>query len=320
MRGDVLRRPRVRASQRQQPRARLRRPRPGSRRPGDVVEAELVDGRGCRDRRGDRRRRAADDDPAENVAGIAARRSSRARRPRPRGSTGAPGVRLCVHKQMPLASGLGSSAASSVAGAMAVNELFGRPLSRRELLPHALEGERAASGAAHADNAAPEPARRHRAHPRLRSARRHRPSRAAGAVDHGRAPALPRRTADARALVTAVASGSQTVANLGNLGAMVTASTGTTSSCSAGPSRTGSSNRCGRPYSRVRGGEASGAPGRRARLLDLRVWAVGLRVRRQRRRGRRIAVAMRDAFREAAGPRERQLRRPGEHGRRLSGG
>jgi homoserine kinase len=38
---------------------------------------------------------------------------------------------------------------------MAVNELFGRPLSRRELLVHALAGERAASGSAHADNAAP---------------------------------------------------------------------------------------------------------------------------------------------------------------------
>jgi homoserine kinase len=56
---------------------------------------------------------------------------------------------------MPLASGLGSSAASSVAGAAAVNELFGAPLSRRELLPHALAGERAAAGSGHADNAAP---------------------------------------------------------------------------------------------------------------------------------------------------------------------
>ncbi|MFB3854128.1 MAG: homoserine kinase [Vicinamibacterales bacterium] len=65
------------------------------------------------------------------------------------------GVRLWVHKQMPLASGMGSSAASSVAGAFAVNELLGRPFTRLELLPCALEGERAASGAAHADNVAP---------------------------------------------------------------------------------------------------------------------------------------------------------------------
>jgi homoserine kinase len=38
---------------------------------------------------------------------------------------------------------------------MAVNELFGRPLSRHDLLVHALAGERAASGSPHADNAAP---------------------------------------------------------------------------------------------------------------------------------------------------------------------
>jgi homoserine kinase len=38
---------------------------------------------------------------------------------------------------------------------VAVNELFGGPLTRRELLGHALAGERAASGSAHADNAAP---------------------------------------------------------------------------------------------------------------------------------------------------------------------
>jgi homoserine kinase len=56
---------------------------------------------------------------------------------------------------MPLASGLGSSGASSVAGALAANELLGRPLARRDLLASAMEGERAASGSAHADNVAP---------------------------------------------------------------------------------------------------------------------------------------------------------------------
>ena len=40
-------------------------------------------------------------------------------------------------------------------GALAVNELFGRPLSRRVLVDCALEGEAAASGTAHADNVAP---------------------------------------------------------------------------------------------------------------------------------------------------------------------
>lgn len=65
------------------------------------------------------------------------------------------GVRFRLHKKMPFGSGLGSSAASAVAGAFAVNELFGRPFTREELLPFALEGEKFASKSVHADNVAP---------------------------------------------------------------------------------------------------------------------------------------------------------------------
>lgn len=64
-------------------------------------------------------------------------------------------IDISIKKMMPLGSGLGSSAASAVAGALAVNALYGSPLSRTELLPAAIEGERIACGAAHADNAAP---------------------------------------------------------------------------------------------------------------------------------------------------------------------
>jgi len=64
------------------------------------------------------------------------------------------GVSIHLEKGLPLASGLGSSAASSVAAAVAVNALFGEPLTRGELLPAALDGEAAVSGY-HADNAAP---------------------------------------------------------------------------------------------------------------------------------------------------------------------
>jgi homoserine kinase len=42
-----------------------------------------------------------------------------------------------------------------VAAVVAANELYGAPLSREELLPFAMEGERVACGAAHADNVAP---------------------------------------------------------------------------------------------------------------------------------------------------------------------
>jgi len=60
-----------------------------------------------------------------------------------------------IEKQMPLGSGLGSSAASSAAAIVAVNELLGAPLTRKELVRFAMEGERIACGAAHADNVAP---------------------------------------------------------------------------------------------------------------------------------------------------------------------
>ncbi len=65
------------------------------------------------------------------------------------------GVALRLKKQLPLASGLGSSAASAVAALVATNALLGNPLTKRALLPFAMEGERVACGTAHADNVAP---------------------------------------------------------------------------------------------------------------------------------------------------------------------
>jgi len=65
------------------------------------------------------------------------------------------GVDIALTKKMPLGSGLGSSAASSVVGVYALNELLGKPLKQKELLPFAMEGERLACGSAHADNVAP---------------------------------------------------------------------------------------------------------------------------------------------------------------------
>ena len=65
------------------------------------------------------------------------------------------GFEVELHKKMPLGSGLGSSSASSVAGVFAVNELLGKPLTAKNLLPFSMEGERIACGSAHADNVAP---------------------------------------------------------------------------------------------------------------------------------------------------------------------
>ena len=62
------------------------------------------------------------------------------------------GMRLSIDKGVPLAAGMGGSAASAVAGAAAANALLGEPFSVEELLPLALEGERVASDPPHWDN------------------------------------------------------------------------------------------------------------------------------------------------------------------------
>jgi len=84
----------------------------------------------------------------ENTAGVAARALWEAR-----GNGG--GVELLVHKGIPLQSGMGSSAASAVAGCVAVNALLDEPLPMPDLLEFALSGEELASGSLHADNVAP---------------------------------------------------------------------------------------------------------------------------------------------------------------------
>lgn len=65
------------------------------------------------------------------------------------------GVQIELYKNLPLGSGMGSSGASGVAALIAINELLGCPLTREELIPHAMEAERVACGSAHADNVAP---------------------------------------------------------------------------------------------------------------------------------------------------------------------
>ncbi|HEY0170869.1 MAG TPA: homoserine kinase [Pyrinomonadaceae bacterium] len=65
------------------------------------------------------------------------------------------GFRVSIVKGIALGSGLGGSAASAVASLVAANALLERPLSAEELMPYALLGEQAASGAIHPDNVAP---------------------------------------------------------------------------------------------------------------------------------------------------------------------
>lgn len=115
--------------------------------PGDVVVArerpepgvsvEAVTGSGGR----------IPTDPERNTAAVAAR----ALLERVGAHTG---VALQVHKGLPLAGGLGGSAASAVAAAVAVDALLDARVSLDVLLECAAEGERAGAGSPHLDNVA----------------------------------------------------------------------------------------------------------------------------------------------------------------------
>jgi homoserine kinase len=65
------------------------------------------------------------------------------------------GLDLTIEKGLPLAGGMGGSAASAVAGAVAANALLKARLAPLDLLACALEAEEAVSGGRHADNVAP---------------------------------------------------------------------------------------------------------------------------------------------------------------------
>lgn len=65
------------------------------------------------------------------------------------------GFDIEIVKNIKAGSGIGSSAASSAGTVFALNKLLGEPFSVQELIPFAMEGERLASGNAHADNVAP---------------------------------------------------------------------------------------------------------------------------------------------------------------------
>ena len=65
------------------------------------------------------------------------------------------GLELELDKGIPLASGLGGSAASAVAAVVAANAVLPQPCGKLELLKFAMQGEAVASGSLHVDNIAP---------------------------------------------------------------------------------------------------------------------------------------------------------------------
>jgi homoserine kinase len=87
-------------------------------------------------------------EPARNTAG-AALQSLRAVLALPFG------FELVLEKGLPLGSGMGGSAASCVAALVAANALLDAPLAQGDLYPHAIAGERLASGGDNGDNVGP---------------------------------------------------------------------------------------------------------------------------------------------------------------------
>jgi homoserine kinase len=65
------------------------------------------------------------------------------------------GFDLVFTKKINPGSGVGSSAASCVTAVVGINHLLGSPFETEALVPYAMEGEKIASGAVHADNIAP---------------------------------------------------------------------------------------------------------------------------------------------------------------------
>jgi homoserine kinase len=65
------------------------------------------------------------------------------------------GFEIEIYKNIKPGSGIGSSAASSAGAVFGINELLGKPFSNHDLIEFAMQGERLASGVAHADNVAP---------------------------------------------------------------------------------------------------------------------------------------------------------------------
>jgi len=114
---------------------------------GDTVEAEWTDAPGFQIL--DPGHPELPTDPDRHTASLAGREVLRRTAPSERR-----GIALRVRKGLPLSGGQGGSAASAVAGAVAVNALLGNPLPKTELVTACLAAEERVAGR-HADNIAP---------------------------------------------------------------------------------------------------------------------------------------------------------------------
>ena len=131
------------------------------------------------------------------------------------------GFEIEIYKHIKAGSGIGSSAASSAGAVFGINELLGQPFTRKELVLFAMQGEKLASGNAHADNVAPALLGGFtlvRSSNPLDIIRIESPSEIFATVVH---PQIELKTSDARSVLKQTVSLKSAITQWGNVGALV---------------------------------------------------------------------------------------------------
>ena len=131
------------------------------------------------------------------------------------------GFDIEIYKHIKAGSGIGSSAASAAGAVFGVNELLGRPFSRKDLVQFAMQGEKLASGNAHADNVAPALLGGFtlvRSYNPLDVIKIESPSELYATVVH---PQIELKTSDARSVLKQTVSLKSAIVQWGNVGGLV---------------------------------------------------------------------------------------------------
>ena len=131
------------------------------------------------------------------------------------------GFEIEIDKRIKPGSGIGSSAASSAGAVWAINELLGSPFGLNDLVRFAMEGERLATGVAHADNVAPALFGGFtlvRSHEPLDIIRIHTPDQLFATVIH---PQIEVKTSDAREILKTTVPLKDAIKQWGNVGGLI---------------------------------------------------------------------------------------------------
>lgn len=131
------------------------------------------------------------------------------------------GFEIEIYKNIKAGSGIGSSAASASGAVFGINQLLGRPFETKDLIPFAMEGEKLASGSAHADNVAPALLGGFvliRSYTPLDIIKIESPDELYATVIH---PQIELKTSDARSVLKQNVTLKQAVTQCGNLGGLI---------------------------------------------------------------------------------------------------